>query len=106
MKLEKVKHLLLVRNMANGIRFYQEVFGFQLELEGRMWSELKWGDLILALHGGRGRQRQPHRHQLSSGQHRRRLPDHPRARRPYRQSSGQAHGRTYRDGGVPRSRGE
>ena len=52
MRLEKVKHLLLVRNMENGIRFYREVFGFELEIEGRMWSELKWGDLILALHGG------------------------------------------------------
>ena len=52
MKLQKVKHLLLARSMEKAIKFYQEVFGFELEVEGRMWSELRWGDVILALHGG------------------------------------------------------
>lgn len=52
MKLEKIKYLLLVRDMKRAQQFYGKVFGFSLSIEGEWWSEMTFGDCIVALHGG------------------------------------------------------
>lgn len=52
MKLEKIKYLLLVQDMKRSIAFYQSVFGLVPTVETEWWSELTFGDSIVALHGG------------------------------------------------------
>ncbi len=52
MKLEKVKTLLLAQNIPRGLKFYQDVFALPCTMESEYWSELAFGDAIIALHGG------------------------------------------------------
>lgn len=52
MKLEKIKYLILARDMSRAIKFYGAVFGLVPTMEGEWWSELAFGDTIIALHGG------------------------------------------------------
>ena len=52
MKLEKIKYLILAQNMERAIQFYQTVFGLSPTLHGEWWSEITFGDTIVALHGG------------------------------------------------------
>lgn len=52
MRPEKVKFMLLAANMPRAVRFYTRVFGFTEVFVSEFWSELAFGDAILALHGG------------------------------------------------------
>lgn len=52
MKLEKIKYLLLARDMQRALKFYSSVFGLVPSMESEWWSELTFGDTIVALHGG------------------------------------------------------
>lgn len=52
MKLEKIKTLILAEEMDRAIRFYTAVFGFVPSVQTEGWSELTFGDSIVALHGG------------------------------------------------------
>ena len=52
MKLEKIKYLILAQEMDRAIQFYQKVFGLTVSEHGEWWSELNFGDTIVALHGG------------------------------------------------------
>ena len=52
MKLEKIKYLLLVQDMQRAIDFYQSAFGLVPTVQSEWWSELTFGDSIVALHGG------------------------------------------------------
>ena len=52
MKLQKIKYLLLVQDMERATAFYSKVFGLVPALLGEWWSELTFGDTIVALHGG------------------------------------------------------
>lgn len=52
MKLQKIKYLLLARDMDRGIAFYEKVFGLTCSVRSEWWSELNFGDTIVALHGG------------------------------------------------------
>jgi predicted enzyme related to lactoylglutathione lyase len=52
MKLEKIKYLLLAQQMDRAVAFYQGVFALQPTELGHGWSELSFGNCIIALHGG------------------------------------------------------
>ena len=52
MKLQKSKYLILAQDMDRAIQFYQKVFGLTVSEQGEWWSELNFGDTIVALHGG------------------------------------------------------
>ncbi|MFZ4595463.1 MAG: VOC family protein [Verrucomicrobiaceae bacterium] len=52
MKLEKIKTLLLAQDMDRAIQFYASVFGLVPTVRSEWWSELTFGDSIVALHGG------------------------------------------------------
>lgn len=52
MKLEKIKYLILAQEMDRAIQFYQKVFGLTVSEHSEWWSELTFGDTIVALHGG------------------------------------------------------
>lgn len=58
MKVTAVKNMLLAQEMSRAVTFYQSVFGFGLALASEFWSELTWGDAIIALHGGHDGTRQ------------------------------------------------
>ena len=53
MKLQSVKFMLMVENMARAVAFYRDTIGLSLASESPYWSELTHGDAIVALHGGR-----------------------------------------------------
>ena len=53
MKLQSVKFMLMVENMARAVAFYRDAIGLSLASESPHWSELTHGDAIVALHGGR-----------------------------------------------------
>jgi predicted enzyme related to lactoylglutathione lyase len=59
MKLEKIKTLLLAADMQRALYFYEEVFGLSRAIESDYWSELSFGDAIVALHGGGDGTRNP-----------------------------------------------
>ena len=52
MKLEKIKYLLLAQDMQRGLAFYSTVFGLTPTVQSDFWSEMTFGDTIVALHGG------------------------------------------------------
>lgn len=53
MKLQSIKFMLMVENMARAVAFYRDAVGLSLVSESPHWSELSHGDAIVALHGGR-----------------------------------------------------
>jgi predicted enzyme related to lactoylglutathione lyase len=52
MKLQKIKYLILAQDMQRAIKFYSAVFELVPTVESEWWSELTFGDTIVALHGG------------------------------------------------------
>lgn len=52
MKIQAVKYLLMAQNMNRAIAFYRDVIGLKENLSSEHWSELSFGDAIVALHGG------------------------------------------------------
>jgi predicted enzyme related to lactoylglutathione lyase len=52
MRPEKVKFMLMAANMKRAVGFYRDVLGFDEIFVSDFWSELGFGDAILALHGG------------------------------------------------------
>lgn len=52
MKPEKVKFMLMAVEMKRAVRFYTQALGFEEVFVSDMWSELSFGNAILALHGG------------------------------------------------------
>jgi predicted enzyme related to lactoylglutathione lyase len=59
MKLLAIKYLLLARSMSAALKFWTETFGLEVKVEGEAWSELCWGSVTLALHGGGDGSRNP-----------------------------------------------
>lgn len=51
---EKIKFLLMVQDMDRALAFYQDVFGLQADTRSEHWSEMSFGEAVLALHGGGG----------------------------------------------------
>lgn len=52
MKLEKVKYVLMAQDMERAVAFYTDTFGLTKAFVSPWWSELFFGDAIIALHGG------------------------------------------------------
>lgn len=56
---EKVKFILLAANMKRAVSFYRDVIGFREVFASDFWSELAFGDAIIAFHGGHDGSRHP-----------------------------------------------
>ena len=52
MKPQVVKYMLMAQEMDRAVVFYRDTMGFEVSFSSPYWSELKFGDAILALHGG------------------------------------------------------
>ncbi len=52
MRPEKVKFMLMAADMRRAVRFYTQVFGFSEVFVSDYWTELAFGDAVLAFHGG------------------------------------------------------
>jgi len=52
MRIESVKCMLMAQDMDRAVGFWQGVMGLTVKLHTPHWSELAWGDAIVALHGG------------------------------------------------------
>ena len=51
-EIQSVKYMLMAQDMHRAIRFYRDVIGLEVKFESPEWSELVFGDAIVALHGG------------------------------------------------------
>ena len=51
--LRGIKYLLDVTDMERAVAFYAKTFGMQVAVQTPEWSELRFGDATVALHGGR-----------------------------------------------------
>jgi predicted enzyme related to lactoylglutathione lyase len=52
MKLTKVYMMLMVADMGRAVAFYRDTFGLQPTMQTPFWSELAFGDAVVALHSG------------------------------------------------------
>lgn len=52
MIVESVKFMLMAEDMHRAIRFYRDVIGLEVKFESPEWTELTFGDAVVALHGG------------------------------------------------------
>lgn len=52
MKPQAVKYMLMAQEMERAVAFYRDTMGFEESFSSPCWSELKFGNAILALHGG------------------------------------------------------
>lgn len=59
MKPQAVKYLLAAADMDRAVGFYRDTMGFDESFVSPYWSELRFGDAILALHGGGDGSRNP-----------------------------------------------
>lgn len=59
MKPEKVKFMLMAADMKRAVSFYRDVIGLDEIFVSDFWTELRFGDAIVALHGGHDGSRNP-----------------------------------------------
>jgi len=52
MKVETGKFMLWAQDMDRAVAFYRDVFGLEPRFVNPHWSELAFGDAVVALHGG------------------------------------------------------
>lgn len=52
MKPQAVKYVLMAQNMDRAVAFYRDTLGFVESFSSPYWSELRFGDAIIGLHGG------------------------------------------------------
>ena len=52
MRPKKVKFMLLAANMSRAVHFYRSAFGLDEIFVSEFWSELAFGNAIIAFHGG------------------------------------------------------
>ena len=52
MNIECIKYVLTAQDMDRAVAFYRDVVGLKPRFSSSMWSELAFGDAIVALHGG------------------------------------------------------
>ena len=60
MRLNKVYFMLWVADMDRAARFYKQVFGLDEAYRSPEWTELRFGDAVVALHSRRAHL--PHQH--------------------------------------------
>ncbi len=51
MKVTKTYFMIMATDVARAVRFYHDAFDFKVALESPYWSELRWGDATIAVHG-------------------------------------------------------
>ncbi len=51
-KINAIKVVLWAQEMDRALAFYTRVLGLSVRFTSEHWSELSWGDTIIALHGG------------------------------------------------------
>lgn len=56
---EKVKFMLMAANMSRAVKFYRDVIGLGEIFVSDFWTELSFGDAIIALHGGHDGSKNP-----------------------------------------------
>jgi predicted enzyme related to lactoylglutathione lyase len=54
MRVEKTKFMLMAQDMDRAVTFYRDVIGMKPGYLSSHWSELHFGEAIVALHGGGG----------------------------------------------------
>ena len=52
MKIQALKYILSAQDMDRAVQFWRDAIGLQVALHTPHWSELRWGDATVALHGG------------------------------------------------------
>ena len=52
MQVERVIYMLMAQEMERALAFYKDVMGLRVLSQSPGWSELAFGDAIIALHGG------------------------------------------------------
>ena len=52
MRPQLLKHILLAADMPRAVAFYRDTFSLEPRLVTEWWSELAFGDTLIALHGG------------------------------------------------------
>ena len=52
MKIDRVTYMLMAQDMGRAVAFYRDVIGLEVRSRSLMWSELGFGDAIIALYGG------------------------------------------------------
>ncbi|HEY7698305.1 MAG TPA: VOC family protein [Vicinamibacteria bacterium] len=52
MLIESVKYMLMAQSMERAVRFYRDVIGLKVAFESPEWTELTFGNAVVALHGG------------------------------------------------------
>ena len=52
MKIDRVTYMLMAQDMDRAVVFYRDVIGLDVRSQSPMWSELAFGEAIIALHGG------------------------------------------------------
>ncbi|MEO0533732.1 MAG: VOC family protein [Cyanobacteria bacterium P01_A01_bin.123] len=52
MKIQAIKYMLMAQKMDRAVAFYRDVMGLTAGFTSEEWSELAFGDAIVALHGG------------------------------------------------------
>ena len=52
MSLEKVKYMIMAQDMKRAVGFYKSAIGLRVDFQSPDWTELNFGDAIVALHGG------------------------------------------------------
>lgn len=52
MPLKTVKYMLMAADMERAVAFYRDAMGFGEGFTSPHWSELRFGDAVLGLHGG------------------------------------------------------
>ena len=52
MQVEQVSYMLMAQDMGRAVAFYREVIGLKVKLQSPAWSEMSFGDAIVALPGG------------------------------------------------------
>lgn len=59
MKPQKVKFMLMAADMKRAVAFYRDVIGLDEIFVSDYWTELRYGDAVIALHGGHDGSRNP-----------------------------------------------
>jgi len=52
MKVTKTYFMLMVRDMDQAVAFYRGAFGLKVRYQSLEWTEMAWGDAVVALHRG------------------------------------------------------
>ena len=52
MDIQKVVFMLMAQDMDRAVAFYTDVMGLKVNYQSPDWTELAYGDAVVALHGG------------------------------------------------------